>query len=583
MNDFFEEEVIMKKFIAIFLISTIFLSQGTLCFSQEVDFAEKVNSMDNVIVDTSYTENSSSVSGTEENVISKDLEACINKAKSIFHIPSEFDEFEFNSYKYNNKLVYELYWNISNKSVETSKNGYGNSGSISVGIDSDGNIYNYYKTYNEYSEQDIVKYTNDDCKKTAIAFFNNVLPEYVSQYEVYDSKHLSSKYTSQYQYYFTRKLNNIPVTFNTVSIQVSPKTNEVVSYNIQNPQMLSKQLPDISSVISKDDALEKFHDEVFDDVRYKSYSKEKSDKDAKKSLFLGYSISEIYNKVVNANTGEIVDRESLSLYSGGGYGTGEYERDASAKNTLDMKIEKQLTEAEIKEIEQTNKIISESECLKIINERIPLKEKIEISADDTIFLNKISNSSNKEVSYYIYNINLKSASITINAVTGEIEDFYIYNFKDVYADEDDKSVSEEEMEKNKNTLLSFLEKNSPDKLSKIKIADKNNESYFILFERIYDGIKYPENFVSAHFDKDGTMVGYNSDWDYDITFPKQNGLISKKEAFSILNDNFKFGLAYVYDEKYDNIFPAFTYIDTYQEDYFNESYLINAENKKIVN
>lgn len=153
----------------------------------------------------------------------KELENAIIKAKTIFDITSDYDEFYYNINSYSSNLEFYLRWYDSTEKA----------GGIEVTIDADGMIKGYYKyNYNVHREENTLpKVSKEEGLEIANSFLKKVVPELVDKVMYVESNDPLNVYDRVYYYNFYRIENGVPFYQNNVYVNVDNMTGEVQSFN----------------------------------------------------------------------------------------------------------------------------------------------------------------------------------------------------------------------------------------------------------------------------------------------------------------------------------------------------------------
>lgn len=141
--------------------------------------------------------------------------------------------------------------------------------------------------------------------------------------------------------------------------------------------------------------------------------------------------------------------------------------------------------------------------------------------------------------------------------------------------------------------LEFLKRVDPLKINYIREKPQfstshdgiRDFSYKFEFERLIDGIPFPDNTISIETYVDGSIMSYVVDWDYDMNFPKAQKIISKKDAENLFKENMSMVLNYSYDitkENEKNFFKKDLPLKLVYSPFFRKSTIIDANNGKFI-
>jgi hypothetical protein len=132
---------------------------------------------------------------------------------------------------------------------------------------------------------------------------------------------------------------------------------------------------------------------------------------------------------------------------------------------------------------------------------------------------------------------LGSANVRIDAVSGKLLGFNLYNsdpsYKPSYPPKADYQAAKSIADK-------WVEKVNPEAIAQTKYNDAGEKAskpplrgavqYDIRYDRIVNGIPFPQNSVSVTVNGDGDVVGYNVAWNDDLVFDDPKGTIDAETA-----------------------------------------------------
>lgn len=177
---------------------------------------------------------------------------------------------------------------------------------------------------------------------------------------------------------------------------------------------------------------------------------------------------------------------------------------------------------------------------------------------------------------------LGSVNVTINSA-GRITN---YNSYKPYNQEQKKLPSLSKSDALK-VADNFIKKVNPEFVNNIKYVENtlpvniNDRSYNFVYNRIENGIAFPENNISVSVDSmAGDVQNYYCNWNESFTFPDPNGAISLEDAKKVFAE--KLGLKLVYKTGYDqnNQKPYLAYTNVYANSFIDAKTgdVIRAEN-----
>lgn len=459
---------------------------------------------------------------------SKNLEQAIEKAKSIVNIPESYTTFS-HSIIHDDTTTKLLELNWAEKG--------GKQGNISVSIDTNGNLYNYYKSCNEDALTGISQITKGQAQHSAEEFLSKALPSYANSMKKVNT-HDNDTSNNNYSFTYKQFVNDLPTDFIVVNINVNKYTNEVILFNFSKPDKSNFEYPSVDNIINYEQAKKDYIEKIGLNLKYHSYYDYKQNK---LNIFPAYSIDNINNLAINANSGDIIYKNNINpLYREG--------KTNNINETLDT-----LTKEENDAIKDISGIITKEEAENILKKYLP-----NINLTNS-YLNK-NNISNQ----YVWQMMSDNAYGEIDAKSGELLAFNSYSNDNLQ----NKNLSKDEA---KNIAEKFLKEVATNKFSETKydtttdlmLDNTSNDikQYSFDFIRQVNGIAFVDNFLRVVIDKDtGNIIQYNNVWYDNVTFPDINNAINKEAAFDKINANQNFGLKYIINNK-NEIYLAYDFID----------------------
>ena len=275
------------------------------------------------------------------------MKQAIQKAKTLFNIP---DDLRFDGTVNSDDFgtVYTLSWTSKDRME----------GSVSVDIDGDLNVRNYYKNVNTvYYEQTRVKMQNRDIEKiknAAVGFIKKVRPDEWQSYSLSDPYNRQSGFSGKEEYLtYYRMLNGIPNYDDMMSLTVNQETLEVVSYYINGNRAASEYKD--TTVITEEEAQAAY----LKTIGYQLIYRTKYENDGKISAYPVYepnAANAMY--VVDAATGEKVERWGGIGMAGGGMGGGFGSAAPRAESMMDGGYLPKLTPEELLAAEEAAGLLS---------------------------------------------------------------------------------------------------------------------------------------------------------------------------------------------------------------------------------
>ena len=460
----------------------------------------------------------------DDTTTSKGLEQAILQVKSITTIPSDYKVFQYssNTYEENGKNVSVWYLNWNNDDY---------SGGISATGEDGGYLINF-NTYSSKPKEGLGTISRDAAEKKAEAFLAKVRPDIASKLRAMPN----TNYNNGDRHYFNFKpyINDAIVSYVDVNVEVDRFTGEVIGYNFTGSSEDLSKLPDASGVIGLEAAQKAYLDKIKVDLSY--YSNYDYNKRIL-TVFPAYSGANREGKAIDAKTGEPVDLYNDYIYYGG-MGDGGAMKTASS-NASDS----QLTQEELNAITGLSSLITKEKAESVLRSTIPGLVSNEKVLSTSLTKNYV------EKDKYQWEIGFDGAYGVVNAKTGEVTSYYIYN-------EDSRSghaaLTEE---KAREKVDAFIKKMAPEKFEQSRFyespnirlykTDSNVTDYSFNYYRQVNGVDFIDNGFTVIVNKDsGVVTNYDCTWYDNVTFPSIEKVISPEDAFKTINTTGKMGLMY---------------------------------------
>lgn len=479
----------------------------------------------------------------DDTAASKGLEQAILQVKDITTIPSDYKNFQYSSsaYEENGKNISVWYMNWNNDDY---------SGGISATAEEGG----YLISFSKYSKQKegLGTINREAAQKKAEAFLAKVRPDVASGLKLMEN----TDYSNGDRHYFNYKLykNGAIVSFVDVNVEVDKYTGDVVGYNYTGSGEDLSKLPDANGVIGLEAAQKAYMDKI--NVKLSYYSNYDYNKKTL-TVFPAYSGANTAGKAIDAKTGDVVSLYNDFIYYGDKGKAGGME---TMKNSAS---DSQLTQEEINAIESLTGLITKEKAESILRSAIPGL------ASGTKVLSTSLSKNYAEQDKYQWGIGFDGAYGVVNAKTGELMSFYVYNY-----DGNSKKNSGITEAQAKEKAEAYIKKTASEKFEQsrfyetpaiqvYKPAAGDVTDYSFNYYRQVNGIDLIGNGFTVIVNKaTGRVTQYDCTWYDNVTFPGINNAISEEQAFKAVNDTGKMGLMYkkVDDGKvalvYDFTYPA---------------------------
>lgn len=471
---------------------------------------------------------------------SSELETAISTAKAVLNIPDAYDKFDYSMYKEGDRTIYNLSWNDSKDKL----------GNVRASIDSDGRILSYhsYKPYDDnLNRASIPSVSKADALKVSNDFIQKVNPSLQGKLEYRETNQPGNVNDMYYNFYYTRVENNIPYPQNSVYVSVNNRTGNVQSYSCSFDEGLV--FPEANGIITLEKAQEYFINKLGLKLVYKmSYGNDE------RVPYLVYT--NVYdNSSIDAKTGEIVNNALYyGMYDKGGMGSPESTKSVSNSGA-------ELTPEEKKAVENASNFMDEKKAESIARKSLKLDSNFKLNS-----INLFNSGMNK--GDYIWSMHFNkedkkngitiyyNASISIDARTGEVMNFYRYS--------PDKANAKVKYNKDQSVKIAedFIKSMQPEKFSEAEYTDWNEpvvkplaekdqpRQYYFRFTRKVGSIYFLENGFNVTVDATtGSVIDYNFNW-YKGELPSSDKALTLEEAHKILFD--KVGLQLQYIPDYSN-------------------------------
>lgn len=376
-----------------------------------------------------------------------------------------------------------------------------------------------------------------------------------------------NNYNSDRHYYKYRMYHNDAIVgFMDVSIEVDKFTGEVVGFNFMGVGEDVSKLPSTDGVIGIEAAQKAYLEEINVDLNYYSNFDYES---RVLRIFPAYSPSDDTSKAIDAKTGK-----AIALYNDVYYGRDMGGMGSSAKAMDSAVNESALIKEELAAVEGIANLITKDKAEKVLRDQVP-----GITSDMKVTNTSLSKSY-AQPEKYLWEIGFDGAYGVVNAKTGELVSFYIYQ------DDTRKGNVNLSEAKAKEKAESFMKKVSPDKFSKsryyespVNIPYRQTEDvtdYSFNYYRQVNGIDFIGNGFTVIVNKaSGLITHYDCSWYDDVSFPAIENIITNKDAFTLFNETGKMTLMY---KKVNNggIGLVYDFADT------SKSYLVDPFNSSRI-
>lgn len=501
------------------------------------------------------------------------IDDAVIKVKSLIDIPNELTEFESEKHSDGNGVEYSFVWHVPHTEDED-KYPENSCGEISVQVNGNGDIVWYRKDFlNRNTRKSLAEFSDDEYKRRAMEWLNKINPDIASQYEFLDI--YSSVNSSDVRLTFERKKDGFNYCNNSISVRLDKQSGEVIFYRLNH--LYTNDGADLTKLVDENTKRDGF-------LKQNKLEKFYIKRDGLKEAVLVYAPTNP-NVVLDLETAEIPKlteeeenrikndkvfyEENLkeNFYSSSGLAGGG----SSSAQTAEDEAAVELSEQEVKAIEDYSRLISPENAEKIIREientvidectlnsyeyyktskrdvPVPLDNETnaefsqqDVAEDMYYAVFRFSNESNLKDTDYLYT----EANVAINAETGELVELYSYSYSDRNSDNIklDKSVRE-------SNARAFVKKYSPNEADKVNNFDTDDEnSTNFRFNESVNGIKYRDNYITVGVDEyNGKIMNFSKNWLNGVAFEKEENILSESDVANILFTQIGF------EEYYTNI------------------------------
>ena len=453
----------------------------------------------------------------------KKMEKAIDKSKTLFNIIDEYDIFDSSVSSNDGETIFYLNWNDSS----------GKLGGVSVSINSDGKIINYYKykAYYEESYPKLPKISKEEGLNIALKHIEKIDSHIANNVKYNESKEPLNPKSQEYNYEFLRIINGNIYYDNSLIVSIDKNTGELLSYNLNWNNNLS--FPKKSGTISLDKAKKLYKEKMGLSLVYKTdYSSESP------RMYLAYT-SLYGQKGIDEKTGNIFNYKRYEFLD-------EY-------NNVDIKGTGNigLSPDERKAVEGISNLLSEKQAEEFARETLEI--------DDSYKLNDLNLYSYwKNKGEYAWTMKFTkddeedtkySYDVSLNAKTGELKSF-CYDYP-----QDEKSEVKYDRIKALKTAEDYIKKIDLDKVEDIELFEnvldekEKDTIYYFNFIRKYNEAYVASDSISVSVDgRNGQVIGYNRDW-FKGEIPDLTVNITLEDAYEILFDEIGMKLIYVEENR----------------------------------
>lgn len=446
----------------------------------------------------------------------KSLEEAIKIAKSSFTVPSGYTEFTSRYSEYGEEASWWLQW-------------HSEEGEMNIQVDAaTGDIL--HMSHYPQRKADVIKLPKlsyQEAKKIADRLVEKLQPNRVAELELQEDPSKPSLDVNpwgppSYGFRYQRTVEGIPFPENGISITVNGDTGEILSYSFN---WYKKKLTVPDKLLSFKEAEQIFQREFPLELMY--FRTKPAEPKEQPSIKLVYQLRYPELVRIDPGSGEILGPEDrVRIYAGHGLATAEQAMDAASK------IE--LTPEEIKEITRIKDLITKEKAVAIAAEVLQLSKDYQLESSGLLRLWdepervvwQLSWQARKDQDIRGY------ASAAVDGQTGELLSFSHYRY-----DEEGKKEPVYDFDQCQEIAWELITKLQPAKAKEVRYhenkfskAPENARSYRFVYERMVNGIPFPQNGIQVTVNAvTGQVENYNLNWSTG-EFPDVSTVIDEQQA-----------------------------------------------------
>jgi len=457
------------------------------------------------------------------------LEDAIKTVKSYFTVPANYNVFSSGYNNYNDRETWSLNW--------TTKDESGGSFNAQVDVTTGEIVYMNYWKPSSVASPSVPKYSYEEAKAIAEELVNKLLKDKLDQLRLQSQNEqiiplIDYGHTS-YTLQWKRVANGVLFPSNGVSVTVNADDGSIAGFSLT---WTKANIPDLNGVISQTEAREIFAKNKLLELQYYINSGirpvDSRSKDSAKSAQLVYKISnDSYNGYIDAKTGEPLKLnpgewiyvDSL-LDNVGGMGSASKEMSDQA-----------LTPEELKEIEDTAKLLTQEAAIANVKKWVEIPENIKLQSAN-LGLDGAANpkrvwslnwSSEENDSYkYVY--------ARVDASTGEVLSFNVYSSDQ--GSNDAKAIDRTAAKAIADDFLKRIQPNRAQQVEYVELQEygqiypMEQQTHYFSYQRLVNGVPVPGNGFSISVDsKTQKVTGYDMNF-ADVIFPAVSQAMSQKQG-----------------------------------------------------
>ncbi len=443
------------------------------------------------------------------------MEAAVLAAKRVLDIPAACTEFSGSSLEntdqHSGNTIWELSWNSPDGEQ-----------SVSAHVDAAGRILNMESRGGE-TTAGLGNVVRAQGRETAEAFLRKVLGEETAATlsEVAGDQNAAARGDTM-RYTFRRQHQGIPMLCGDVEIRVSRYSGKVVSYSNWQAAELAKAAPEEpGELLGTAESVQAFFRAYPLQLSYRSYY----NYDKKElSVFTVYESDVDALQAIDGRTGEAVSGYENDLNE-------EYFKSRNGASAEDSAMETGgasgggLTEQEQREMEAVAGLLSSERAEAVLRSAFP---ELKTTACQSKRLRTVTDG--PTAGQYLWELTFESGYGRLDAKSGEVLTFYLWNDRDEKDRRDIGEASAQAIAKER-----FSDVFSGAKAAQAAAVEPENDegasSYTFRWDRQANGIPYVDNGVSITVDgATGEVTSYRCSWYDRVEFPSLSGAMAQEAA-----------------------------------------------------
>lgn len=482
---------------------------------------------------------------------SAEMESVLTQVKSKIYIDKSYSQF---SYRYNSQNE-NGYWIFTWE--------WPNNGDIQIQADDKGRIISYRKwTYTNGKESHAPEFTRAEAQAKAAEFAKRAIPEVFSALEA-TPEHMVNSQNQCYTFTYDRYENGIPCINQQVSLRINYVTGDVENMRVN--WLYDVEFKKVDNPITEAAAKQAWKDKSELELKY-LYDFSGIDSVGKTvKAFLAYVPVE-ETKAVNAETGEIIEREYEWVYdSGADDMVGDATLESGGGSNSANRVE--LSKEELDKIAKHDNLLTLNQVDKKVREfsELSLDASFRISSSNLVadsYAYPVEYGEQEGVGYswrIVYTGPVtkgespKSIYVNIDAATGELESYRDYESNDLSAD------MKARLTQTQARVISdaFIKKVSRDKAGKVSEAESADvtswnksgkevqTAWSFKYRRVNKDIPTESDGINVTVNRmTGKVTSYTRTWQERVEFESPDGIISRTDAISAYVDNARANLEY---------------------------------------